>query len=93
VRLCSPAKIEDGLYGVNGVYGSESDGEFMVTFDFGPEVYPQFLAELPEDTRERVRDALSRQPYEHIFPPDAAPMMTLVGDRSVTRIKNCGAMN
>jgi len=80
VRLCSPAKIEDGLYGVNGVYGSESDGEFMVTFDFGPEVYPQFLAELPEDTRERVRAALSRQPYEHIFPPDAAPMMTLVGD-------------
>src|SRR5579864_2166924 len=52
----------------------------MVTFDFGPEVYPQFLAELPEDTRERVRAALSRQPYEHIFPPDAAPMMTLVGD-------------
>jgi hypothetical protein len=41
------AKIEDGPYGVNGAYGRESAGEFMVTFDFGPEVYPQFLAELP----------------------------------------------
>jgi hypothetical protein len=29
---------------------------------------------------DRVRAALSRQPYEHIFPPDGAPMMTLVGD-------------
>ena len=47
VHLCPAAKIEDGPYGVNGAYGRESAGEFMVTFDFGPEVYPQFLAELP----------------------------------------------
>jgi hypothetical protein len=80
VRLVSAARIEDGLYGINGIYGSEIDGEFMVTFDCGPETYPKFLAELAPDARERVRAALSRQPYDYIFPPSEAPLMTLVGD-------------
>jgi hypothetical protein len=67
VRLLSVAKIKDGTYGINGVYGGEADSEidtgagFMVRFDFGPATYPKFLAELPGETRERVRVALSQQ--------------------------------
>lgn len=52
----------------------------MLTFDFGTDVYPAFLAQLEPDLRERVRVALSRQPFKFRFPPEEEPTMTIVGD-------------
>jgi len=72
-------KVEDGLYCITALYVQE-DSAHMLTFDFGPDVYPAFLAQLDPDQRERVRAALSRQPYKFVFAPDEEPMMTIVGD-------------
>jgi len=81
LRLISAAKVEDGLYCVNGVYGGEdTNGEFCATFDFGVNELPKFIAELASDLQEGVRAALSRQPYQCAFPPSDAPVMTIVGE-------------
>jgi hypothetical protein len=72
-------KVEDALYSVTGLYVQEESAH-MLTFDFGPDVYPAFLAELEDDERERVRTALSRQPYKFVFAPGEEPVMTIVGD-------------
>ena len=80
VRLASVAKLEDGLYAVNGVCGAEEPPGFMVTFDFGPAEYLNFLAVISPDYAEQIRTALSRQPY--IFkcePLEEAPDMAIAG--------------
>ncbi len=80
VRLVSVAKLEDGLYAVNGVCGAEEPPGFMVTFDFGPDEYSNFLPEISPDYAEQIRIALSRQPYIFTFePPEAAPDMAIAG--------------
>ena len=65
-------RVEDGLYSITGLYVQEELAH-MLTFDFGPDVYPAFLAELEDDERERVRTALSRQPYKFVFAPGKNP--------------------
>lgn len=72
-------KVEDSLYCITALYVQEESAHIL-TFDFGPEVYPAFLAELNPDERERVRTALSRQPYKFVFAPGEEPIMTIVGD-------------
>ena len=52
----------------------------MLTFDFGPEIYQAFLTELDPHERERVRQALTRQPYRFVFAEGDEPLMTIVGD-------------
>lgn len=72
-------KVEDGLYCITAWYVQEESAH-MLTFDFGTDVYPAFLAQLEPDLRERVRVALSRQPFKFRFAPEEEPTMTIVGD-------------
>lgn len=72
-------KVEDGLYCITALYVQE-DCAHMLTFDFGPEVYSAFLDALSGDASERVRNAVSRQPYQFAFREGEEPMMTIVGD-------------
>lgn len=80
VSVVCVAKVEDNMYSVTGLYTPQDSPEFMVTFDFGPELYPRFLEELSPDMDERVRAALTRQPFEFIFPLEDRPTMTIVGE-------------
>jgi hypothetical protein len=68
VPLMSVCKVEDNLYCVNAIYG-ENDEEFMLTVDFGPELLVNLLDALPPGHVEKIRAALSRQPYQIYFPP------------------------
>ena len=79
VALTSAFKVKDDLYSFSGHYGLEHQ-RFMVTFDFGPAQYQLFLAALLPDLREKVRSALSEQPYRFFFLPPDAVSMTIVGD-------------
>jgi hypothetical protein len=86
VTLNSAFKVRDGLYSVNGHYGRKNE-RFMATFDFTPEHYPKFLEQLDPLLREKVREALSQQPYNFIFlPPDVAAMTIVadIGDKTYT---------
>lgn len=88
VRITSITKVEDTLYSVSGVYGGpDTGGEYCATFDFGPNVLPKFIAELPPEYLERVRAALSRQPYKIMLLQDS-PVMTFVGDIGAKTITN-----
>lgn len=77
VPLMSVCKVEDDLYCVNAIYG-EDDEEFMLTVDFGPELLGKLLDALPPGYAERIRAALSRQPYRINFPPDAYPNIGVI---------------
>ena len=79
VELGTITKVSDDLYSVSGLHGRKSE-KFMATFDFGPEPYKLFLTQLDEEIREKVREAMTRQPYRFAFlPPDIA-VMTIVAD-------------
>jgi hypothetical protein len=73
------ARIEDGLYSVTAPYVQEESAH-MLTLDFGSEGYAKFLAALPTDLRERVRVALTRQPYQVALEDSEAPLITVVAD-------------
>ena len=66
-------KVEDGLYSINGIYVPEGTAHFIVTFDFGSDEYQEFLAALPPELRERVKSALSHQPYRILLEISDAP--------------------
>ncbi|MGE4057009.1 MAG: hypothetical protein AB7F99_19640 [Vicinamibacterales bacterium] len=72
-------KVEETLYCITALYVQE-DCAHMLTFDFSPDVYAAFLEALNDDERERVRQALSRQPYQIAFKEGEEPIMTIVGD-------------
>lgn len=79
VELRTASKVRDDLYSVSGLHGRKNE-KFIVTFDFGPEQYKLFLDELDDGLRDKVREALSQQPYTFLFlPPDIA-VMSIVGD-------------
>jgi len=70
IPLMSVCKVEDDLYCVNTIY-SEDNEEFMLTVDLGPELLENLLDALPPGHVERIRTALSRQPYHINFLSDA----------------------
>jgi hypothetical protein len=79
VGLTCAFKIRDDIYSVSGHHGRKNE-KFLATFDFGSEQYKLFLEQLDPDLREKVRTALTQQPYRFFFlPPDVA-VMTIVGD-------------
>jgi hypothetical protein len=80
VSLVSVAKLEDCLYSVTGVCLAEEPPGFMVTFDFGPVEYLNFLAVISADYADLIRTALSRQPYIFKFEPfEGAPDLAIAG--------------
>jgi hypothetical protein len=89
VRVTSVTRIEDDLYSVSGIYGGrDTNGDWAVTFDFGPNVLPKFVAALPTKVQEDVQLQLKRQPYRLAFHPHACPVMTMVGDLGDKVINN-----
>jgi hypothetical protein len=87
LSICVASKLEDGLYTVAAVYEPENSQAFMLSFDFTSDVYTKFLAQLHPAVREAVSSALSRQPYQFAFAPEARPTMMIVGhvgDKSFT---------
>jgi len=89
VRVRSVTRIEDDLYSVTGVYGGpDTNGAYSVTFDFGPDVLPKFVAALPEEIQEAVTRQLKHQPYSLAFHPHACPIMMMTGDPGDKVIKN-----
>ena len=77
------SRVEDDLYSVSARYCQEvAQGEFsmsMLTFDFDLKVYDeQFLPALPTSIRDRVRSALTRQPYAMTFKESEAPLLLVV---------------
>jgi len=87
VSISYASRVEDGLYSVTSLYTQENSA-FMLTFDFGVDVYAKFLAQLASDLSERVRAALSRQPYQFIFAPEEEPKMMIVGEIGNTTYSN-----
>ena len=79
IRVAFAAMLEQGMYSVTGLY-LEEDCAFMLTFDFGEDVYQKYLAELPLGLRECVRVALARQPFKIALSRQEAPLMTIVGE-------------
>jgi hypothetical protein len=87
VRLRLVARVEDDLYSASGHYGGpDTNGEWAVTFDFGSEILPKFIAALPPQIQDLVRDQLKRQPYTYVFDP--FPVMTMIGDLGDEIISN-----
>jgi hypothetical protein len=76
------ARLEDNLYTMNAKYVQEvEEGQFyatMMTFDFDATVYQKLLAALPDQFRERVNVALTRQPYKLYLENTQVPLL-LVG--------------
>jgi hypothetical protein len=80
VSLICVARLEDSLFCINGIYGAEDPPGFMVTFDFGPDEYLEFLAKVSPDHAPEIRTALSRQPYRLTFKsPEEAPDLAIAG--------------
>ena len=79
VPVRTVARIEDNLYSLTGPYLQEGSAH-MLTFDFGSEAYAKFLAVLSEQLRERVRLALTRQPYRIALEDAEVPVITVAAD-------------
>lgn len=89
VRLTTVGRVEDSLYCVSGICDEESPPGFIVTFDFGPDEYPNFLSKLTPDVAEQVRTALSRQPYTFTFRSlQEAPDLAIAGSLGDTAYTN-----
>ncbi|HGY9594053.1 TPA: hypothetical protein ACOJPH_001707 [Vibrio campbellii] len=69
-------KVEDGLYTacVNIMWG---DDYLATSFDFDNIRYQQLLSIVPANTAEKIKHALSRQPYSIIFDMDEAPIVNV----------------
>ncbi|HEY1948320.1 MAG TPA: hypothetical protein VGG97_15025 [Bryobacteraceae bacterium] len=87
VLVTMVAKVEDGLYSLNGIYDPQGTS-FIATFDFGPEEYKAFLAVLEDDLRENVASMLSRQPYRVFFDNGRQPWLTIMGELGNTTFTN-----
>jgi len=78
------SRVEDDLYSATSPYIQEyAPGQFtstMLTFDFDSTTYQKLLLELPDDLRERVRRALSHQPYSILLQEGEAPPLTVAAD-------------
>jgi hypothetical protein len=73
-------RLEDDLYTISAAYHQEDGSSHMLTFDFPMAAYKKFVAELPGEQRETVRQALSRRPYKVKFKAGEAPVMTIVSE-------------
>lgn len=63
VHVISIAKLDETTFAVNALCGTPEEGQFMATFDFGPEVMRQLYSVLSLSTAESVRAAIQRQPF------------------------------
>ncbi len=82
--IMTAAKVEDNLYSLNAPIGSalfdDNQGECMASFDFGPDLYQSFLDQFDPELSERVKFALSRQPYRCRFQRATSPELTFVAE-------------
>jgi hypothetical protein len=85
------AKAADNLYTFNAPIGppltDKGQGECLASFDFGPELYQQFLDQFEPRVSEAVKSALSRQPYKINFHKATSPELTFaaeLGDQTFT---------
>jgi hypothetical protein len=59
----------------------------MITFDFGDKEYELFLAALPLEQSDSVREALTRRPFSFNFTKATAPVLTIaarIGELIIT---------
>ena len=63
VHVISIAKLDETTFSVNAICGNPEEGEFMATFDFGPDVMQQLLSVLSASSAESIRESIQRQPF------------------------------
>jgi hypothetical protein len=84
VPLRFVGRVEDDLYCLSAPYRQEyAPGEFselMLTFDMSAAAYQSLLAVLPVDFRERLKTALTRQPYQIWFKDDRVPLLVVAAE-------------
>ena len=87
VELGTITRVSDDLYSVSGLHGRKNE-KFMATFDFGPDKYEAFLEQLDRDFCDKVRPALTQQPYRFHFLPPGIAVMTIVADLGDNTFRN-----
>jgi hypothetical protein len=84
VQLRHVARVEDDLYSLTTPYRQEyAPGEFselMLTLDMAPAAYQLLLEVLPSEFRDRLKVAMTRQPYQIYFKEDSVPLLVVAAE-------------
>lgn len=83
------AKASDELYSVSTslkAHDLENGAltEYLVTIDFGAQMFDAFIDSLPPSSRSRIADGLARQPYRVAFDGGDVPLVAVAAELGAT---------